>query len=66
MQEVIEREERDGRVIGEDGSSEMRRKRELQQRMDIDDSDIVIQGNTTTRISRKQVSIFLHQVIILF
>lgn len=36
----------------------MRRKRELQQRMDIDDSDIVIQGSTTTRISRKQVSIF--------
>lgn len=33
----------------------MRRKKELQQRMDIDDSDIVIQGNTTTRISRKQV-----------
>lgn len=55
LQEVIEREEREGRVIGEDGNSEMRRKRELQQRMDIDDSDIVIQGNTTTRISRKQV-----------
>ncbi|XP_054014396.1 transmembrane protein 268 isoform X3 [Hylaeus anthracinus] len=54
LQEVIEREEREGRVIGEDGNSEMRRKRELQQRMDIDDSDIVIQGNTTTRISRKQ------------
>lgn len=36
----------------------MRRKRELQQRMDIDDSDIVIQGNTTTRISRKQVRNF--------
>ncbi|XP_076281721.1 uncharacterized protein LOC143209655 isoform X3 [Lasioglossum baleicum] len=54
LQEVIEREEREGRVIGEDGNSEMRRKRELQQRMDIDDSDIVIQGSTTTRISRKQ------------
>ncbi|XP_003691636.1 transmembrane protein 268 isoform X2 [Apis florea] len=54
LQEVIEREEREGRIIGEDGNSEMRRKRELQQRMDIDDSDIVIQGNTTTRISRKQ------------
>ncbi|XP_076247760.1 uncharacterized protein LOC143187409 isoform X2 [Calliopsis andreniformis] len=58
LQEVIEREEREGRVIGEDGNSEMRRKRELQQRMDIDDSDIVIQGSTTTRISRKQSPLY--------
>lgn len=54
LQEVIEREEREGRVIGGDETSESRRKRELQQRMDIDDTDIVIQGSTTTRISRKQ------------
>lgn len=56
LQEVIEREEREGRVIGgvTDDGSELNRQRELQQRMDIDDSDIVIQGSTTTRISRKQ------------
>ncbi|CAL1676078.1 unnamed protein product [Lasius platythorax] len=57
LQEVIEREEREGRVIGGGGgddASELSRQRELQQRMDIDDSDIVIQGSTTTRISRKQ------------
>lgn len=54
LQEVIEREEREGRVIGGDDASDLNRQRELQQRMDIDDSDIVIQGSTTTRISRKQ------------
>ncbi|EFN88073.1 hypothetical protein EAI_03581 [Harpegnathos saltator] len=55
LQEVIEREEREGRVIGNsDDANELSRQRELQQRMDIDDSDIVIQGSTTTRISRKQ------------
>ncbi|XP_014232695.1 transmembrane protein 268 isoform X1 [Trichogramma pretiosum] len=56
LQEVIEREERDGRIIGtnSDESSRAKRQRELQQRMDIDDSDIVIQGSTTTRVSRKQ------------
>ncbi|XP_017882079.1 uncharacterized protein LOC108626116 isoform X3 [Ceratina calcarata] len=63
LQEVIEREEREGRVIGEDGHSEMHRKRELQQRMDIDDSDIVIQGSTTTRISRKQLDKRQHILI---
>nr|XP_012229815.1 PREDICTED: transmembrane protein C9orf91 homolog isoform X2 [Linepithema humile] len=55
LQEVIEREEREGRIIaGGDDASELSRQRELQQRMDIDDNDIVIQGSTTTRISRKQ------------
>ncbi|KYM98148.1 Transmembrane protein C9orf91 like protein [Cyphomyrmex costatus] len=53
LQEVIEREEREGRIIGDD-ANDINRQRELQQRMDIDDSDIVIQGSTTTRISRKQ------------
>lgn len=58
LQEVIEREEREGRIIGgADDASELSRQRELQQRMDIDDSDIVIQGSTTTRISRKQVNV---------
>ncbi|XP_043275338.1 transmembrane protein 268 isoform X2 [Venturia canescens] len=54
LQEVIEREEREGRILGGDESSENRRRQELQQRMDIDDSDIVIQGSSTTRLSRKQ------------
>ncbi|KAK0179300.1 hypothetical protein PV327_005065 [Microctonus hyperodae] len=56
LQEVIEREERDGRVIGggEETSEMQRRRQELEQRMDIDDSDIVIQGSSTTRLSRKQ------------
>lgn len=54
---MIEREEREGRVIGgSEEANELNRQRELQQRMDIDDSDIVIQGSTTTRISRKQVN----------
>ncbi|XP_034948189.1 transmembrane protein 268 isoform X2 [Chelonus insularis] len=55
LQDVIEREEREGRIIGGDETSEaQRRRQELQQRMDIDDSDIVIQGSSTTRLSRKQ------------
>ncbi|XP_008547147.1 transmembrane protein 268 isoform X2 [Microplitis demolitor] len=55
LQEVIEREEREGRVIGGEETNDMQRRRqELQQRMDIDDTDIVIQGSTTTRLSRKQ------------
>ncbi|XP_046735866.1 transmembrane protein 268 isoform X1 [Diprion similis] len=54
LQEVIEREEREGRVIGGDEAAESKRRQDLQQRMDIDDSDIVIQGSTTTRVSRKQ------------
>ncbi|KAK2587430.1 hypothetical protein KPH14_003140 [Odynerus spinipes] len=53
LQEVIEREECEGRTI-RSNDNDTQRKRELQQRMDIDDSDIVIQGSTTTRISRKQ------------
>ncbi|XP_020286857.1 transmembrane protein 268 isoform X2 [Pseudomyrmex gracilis] len=53
LQEIIEREEQEGRIFGDD-ARESNRQRELQQRMDIDDSDIVIQGSTTTRISRKQ------------
>ncbi|XP_014217095.1 transmembrane protein 268 [Copidosoma floridanum] len=54
LQEVIDREEREGRVLGNDEGMRTRRQQELQQRMDIDDSDIVIQGATTTRVSRKQ------------
>ncbi|XP_012260090.1 transmembrane protein 268 isoform X2 [Athalia rosae] len=54
LQEVIEREEREGRIIGGDEAAESKRRQQLQERMDIDDSDIVIQGSTTTRVSRKQ------------
>lgn len=34
---------------------ERRRKTDLEERMDIDDSDIIIQGAQSTRLSRKQV-----------
>ncbi|XP_011502937.1 PREDICTED: uncharacterized protein LOC105366256 isoform X2 [Ceratosolen solmsi marchali] len=54
LQEIIEQEEQAGRAIDTNENSRSQRQRELQQRMDIDDSDIVIQGNTTTRVSRKQ------------
>ena len=36
---------------------EQRRRTEFHSRMDIDDSDIVVTGANTTRISRKQVFI---------
>ncbi|CAB3368584.1 Hypothetical predicted protein [Cloeon dipterum] len=55
LQEVIDGEERIGRVVGREETAEERRKRvQLQERMDIDDSDIIIQGANTTRLSRKQ------------
>ena len=38
-----------------DNPGDQRRQRELRSRMDIDDSDIVVTGANTTRISRKQV-----------
>lgn len=65
LQEVIEREEREGRVIGGgDENAAAKRRLELQQRLDIDDSDIVIQGSTPSRLSRKQVSTFSMYIII--
>ncbi len=39
---------------------EARRQRDVRLRMDIDDSDIVVAGANPTRISRKQVNIFLY------
>lgn len=54
LQDVIEAGERDGRAIGEDENKKARRAKSIQQRMDIDDTDIVIQGTTVTRLSRKQ------------
>ncbi|XP_021939933.1 transmembrane protein 268 isoform X3 [Zootermopsis nevadensis] len=55
LQEVIEREEREGRTINREETSEERRQRQqFQQRMDIEDRDIIIQGSNTTRLSRKQ------------
>ncbi|KAL0273660.1 UNVERIFIED_CONTAM: hypothetical protein PYX00_006285 [Menopon gallinae] len=55
LQEVIEREEREGRPVNREESADERRNRlQFQQRMDIDDSDIIIQGVNTTRLPRKQ------------
>ncbi len=57
LQEVIEHEEAAGRVVSRDVPREDRKAaRQFQERMDIDDQDIIIQGNNTTRLSRKQVS----------
>lgn len=55
MQEIIEQEERAGRTV----NSEEAKMSPLHQRMDIDDSDIIITGATNTRISRQQVSPFM-------
>jgi hypothetical protein len=56
LQEVIEREEREGRTVSREGTSEERRQlQQFQQRMDIEDRDIIIQGSNITRLSRKQV-----------
>jgi hypothetical protein len=56
LQDVIEREERDGRLMNREEASEDRRHwQQFQERMDIEDNDIIIQGSNTTRLSRKQV-----------
>ena len=53
---MIEREEREGRPVNREETVEERRQRQqFQQRMDIEDRDIIIQGSNTTRLSRKQV-----------
>ncbi|KAE8741085.1 hypothetical protein FOCC_FOCC013342 [Frankliniella occidentalis] len=55
LQEVIEKEEREGRPVNREETTEERRQRlQFQQRMDIEDNDIIIQGSQTTRVSRKQ------------
>ncbi|MPC37820.1 Transmembrane protein C9orf91 [Portunus trituberculatus] len=51
LQEVMEEEERAGRAVN---SEEAAKLPSLRQRMDIDDSDIIITGATNTRISRQQ------------
>ncbi|CAG2053413.1 unnamed protein product [Timema podura] len=57
LQEVIDREEREGRPVNREETAEERRQRQaFQERMDIEDRDIIIQGSNTTRLSRKQVS----------
>lgn len=50
----MEEEERAGRAVN---SEEAAKLPSLRQRMDIDDSDIIITGATNTRISRQQVKI---------
>ena len=55
LQEVIEREEREGRSVNREETSEDRRHwQQFQERMDIEDRDIIIQGSNKTRLSRKQ------------
>jgi hypothetical protein len=57
LQDVIEREEREGRPVNREETPEERRQRQqFQTRMDIEDCDIIIQGSNTTRLSRKQVT----------
>lgn len=57
LQEVIDREEAEGRPVNREETMEERRNRlQFAQRMDIEDHDIIIQGSNTTRLSRKQVS----------
>lgn len=56
LQDVIEREEREGRSMNREETMEERRHwQQFQERMDIEDRDIIIQGSNTTRLSRKQV-----------
>jgi hypothetical protein len=56
LQDVIEREEHEGRSVNREETSEERRHwQQFQERMDIEDRDIIIQGSNTTRLSRKQV-----------
>jgi len=53
LQSLIEAEENTNQT--ERNPEEQRRHDEFHSRMDIDDSDIVVTGANTTRISRKQV-----------
>ncbi|XP_014253344.1 transmembrane protein 268 isoform X1 [Cimex lectularius] len=55
LQELIEKEEAAGRVVNREESHEDKKKRQqFKNRMDIEDSDYIIQGSQTTRVSRKQ------------
>lgn len=56
LQDVIEREEAAGRVVSRELSrDDQKSSKKFQERMDINDQDIIIQGTSSTRISRKQV-----------
>jgi hypothetical protein len=67
LQEVIEREECEGRTVNREETSEERRQRQqFQQRMDIEDGDIIIQGSNVTRLSRKQVKFASFDAFITF
>ncbi|KAI5737448.1 hypothetical protein M8J76_013703 [Diaphorina citri] len=54
LQDYVEREESEGKGPKELTKEERRKKADLEERMDIDDSDIIIQGSQMTRLSRKQ------------
>lgn len=57
LQDVIEREEAAGRVVSRELSrDDQKSSKKFQERMDINDQDIIIQGSSSTRVSRKQVS----------
>jgi hypothetical protein len=58
LQDYVEREESEGKGPKELTKEERRKKADLEERMDIDDSDIIIQGSQMTRLSRKQVREF--------
>nr|XP_018902601.1 PREDICTED: transmembrane protein C9orf91 homolog isoform X1 [Bemisia tabaci] len=54
LQEVIEKEEAEGRQVTQGAAPDAQKMKKLKERMDIEDDDIVIQGSTTSYVSRKQ------------
>ena len=65
MEEVIEKEEREGRPVNSN-QSDKERKRQFQQRMDIEDNDIIVQGANTTRLPRKRVRNYFFLLFFIF
>ena len=56
LQALLDAEEHTSRL--ETNQEDLHRQRAIRQRMDIDDSDIVVAGANPIRISRKQVHLF--------
>lgn len=57
LQSILDAQEPVGNA--EHTTEELQRQRAVRQRMDIDDSDIVVAGANPIRISRKQVQFFV-------
>lgn len=58
LQEIVESEEAAGRVVSKSVSNDSHKiRKKFQERMDIDNQDIIIQGTNAIRISRQHVSI---------